>query len=319
METSTYVETQSEYQRSNDDLRAFLKRPSVKEVLSPKCVNAIRKLQDNLETKEYKLAGYHRHSIKDCMDACTTSPVEANNNTVKHGPMRINSRFDIDRSVFKLMSGVNIRLRNRRNSALRQLGLTNKASCAPSKDYTTRRGQALIDRNHDRSRYVKRAQLGQEEWLAWQFFHLDSEDVDFEDAFLLPRFYRVRRQKLREIEDGKMFLHCDCDGRTREGVPCECFFGISRDANIPDRSQIDMAMIDVRHTKVFHAKYGDPGQVGTDIYDAQTQCFKYEGMGTRIPTEFAEEIVGDADADYPILGKNTSEEELEEALWVLDR
>ena len=165
-------------------------------VLSNDCKNAIIALQESLKTKEYKLAGYVRHAIKDCMDACTTSPVESNNNTVKHGPSFVNARMNLDNSICKLTNGVNLRLNRRRHAAEREMNKTNKASCAPTKDYTTKRGQALIDRNHDNRVKVRWAQVGPEEWIAWQFERIDNLLVTDDMA-----------SALEMIHTHDMFLH----------------------------------------------------------------------------------------------------------------
>ena len=96
---STDVESKEEYERSQADLTKFLKRSDTTEMIGEDCVNAVLDLQNTLRTKEYKLAGYRRNEIKCGMDACTTSPVESNNNAIKHGPSGINSKMNLSKSV----------------------------------------------------------------------------------------------------------------------------------------------------------------------------------------------------------------------------
>jgi len=72
-------------------LSQFIYLPEVVGVLGEDCINVVISLQENLRSKEAKLAGYMRTDIKNCMDACTTSPVEGNNRVIKHGPLFINS------------------------------------------------------------------------------------------------------------------------------------------------------------------------------------------------------------------------------------
>lgn len=124
---------------------------------------------------------------------------------------------------------------------------------------------------------------------------------------------------MKEIECGKKFVHCQCEGRSREGVPCECFFAISDNGVIANDDAIDMGMIDVRYWKLFNAKYGEDSKVGEALYDAQSQCFKYEGMGTEISEKFADLLAGTEDDEYPKLSPYTSQEEFEEAMFVLNR
>ena len=134
---------------SHEELSQFIYLPEVVGVLGEDCINAVISLQENLRSKESKLAGYMRTDIKSCMDACTTSPVDGNNRVIKHGPSFINSRMNLDKTMARLMKGVNNRLQRRRNRARRELNETNNASCAPTKDFVIRKGQALIDRNYD--------------------------------------------------------------------------------------------------------------------------------------------------------------------------
>ena len=73
------TETKEEYDRSHDELDKFVEMNETKAVLSIDCINAIKSLQKKLRSKEYKLAFYRRFSIKNCLDAMTTSSVEGNN------------------------------------------------------------------------------------------------------------------------------------------------------------------------------------------------------------------------------------------------
>ena len=60
---------------------------------------AIVELQMNLQTKESKLAGYHWKDLKDTMEACTTSPVESMNCSLKHKSSKVNSTLNLDTSL----------------------------------------------------------------------------------------------------------------------------------------------------------------------------------------------------------------------------
>ena len=74
-------------------------------------------------------------------------------------------------------------------------------------------------------------------------------------------------------------------------------------------------MIDVCYWKLFNAKYADNDDIGAALYDAQIQCFKYEGMGTHVTERFADKLAGDEDDVYPKLSKYTSQEEFDEAMF----
>ena len=98
--------------------------------------------------------------IKDCLDAMTTSPVEGNNRVVKHGTSKISSTMNLDKAAKKLLTGINTRLRLRRNKAKRELTKTNKSSRAPTKEYLILKGQGLIDRHYAAQSKVGAARRG---------------------------------------------------------------------------------------------------------------------------------------------------------------
>ena len=68
--------------------------------------------------------------MKYCMDGCTTSPVESNNNTIKHGAFKINSNMNLDKTAQRLLDGINTRLQRQKNKALREVNSVNRASRA---------------------------------------------------------------------------------------------------------------------------------------------------------------------------------------------
>lgn len=133
MSTSTQVEDKMEYDESMDDLEKFVTLPQITKVLSKECINAILDLAGSLRSKEHKLAGYLRQDIKDCLDACTTSPVESNNNAIKHGPNFVNSKMNLDKTVLRLLTGIQERLRKRLDEAEMELHKTNYSSRCPMK------------------------------------------------------------------------------------------------------------------------------------------------------------------------------------------
>ena len=73
------TENKLEYNTSQNLLTNFLLKDDNQKALTSNCLNAVHKLKENLASKEDKFAGYVRHTIKNCMDAMTTSPVESHN------------------------------------------------------------------------------------------------------------------------------------------------------------------------------------------------------------------------------------------------
>ena len=315
----TDCETKQEYDRSHTELTKFLQREHVQGALSQECIAAVTSLQDNLKTKEYKLAGYIRMDRMNCMDACTTSPVEGNNNAIKHGPSRLNSNLNIDNMTKKLVDGIQDRLRKRINGAIREMNKSNKASRAPTKEYLIRKGQGLVDRHYDERRFYKTVQLAPTKWIAWNFNNVDPDDLNNEMEIYLPRFVRVRELNVSKLDCGKNFVSCTCGMRTRAGVPCSCFFAISDNDYIEEEDIVDVGMVDARYLKTFNAHYGEDTKLGAMLYDAQEQCFEYEGEGIQISDEFMCQLVGNDEEQYPKMGKNTSEEEFKEAMYVMER
>ena len=79
--------------------------------LKKRCINRMYKLQQSLLTKEYKLTSYIQMDIRNCMDACTTSPVESNNNTIKYGALGTHANMNLDKSTQRMIDEFNGRLR----------------------------------------------------------------------------------------------------------------------------------------------------------------------------------------------------------------
>ena len=149
MQQSMECETKAEYDASYHLLITFLDKPKTLDDLGVKCINAIKSLQENLRSKEYKLANHFRMDIRNCMDACTTSPVESANNSLKHGPRKVNSNMNIDRATKQMLNGIDSRLERRRNSANRAMNRSSYASRAPTSNHVIKKGQGLIDREFD--------------------------------------------------------------------------------------------------------------------------------------------------------------------------
>lgn len=273
------------------------------------------------------MAGYQRMDRKCCMDACTTSPAESMNNTIKHHSSKTNSRMNLDTSMRKIITGITNRLKRRHNQADREMSKKNNASRAPTKDYIIAKGQRLADRNFDASIDSKSAQLGVASWIVWDFDLVKVEDLNEKECLkdlklAIPRFLRVRELGVTEQIDGNIFIPCACHERTKIGVPCKCFWRIARNANISQEEIMDVGMFDIRWLKIFNAKYGhddDDYELAEILYDAQSECFASEGKGTQISEKYLDQLLGDPESEYPILGPGTSQEDLDEALWVMQR
>ena len=319
MQMSTDCETKEEYDRSHADLKVFLSLKETRDALSDACINAMIKLQDNLRSKEYKLAGYLRLHIPNTMDAVTTSPVESNNNSVKHGPSQINATMNLDTATKKLLNGINTRFERRRQKADREVSRTNLASRAITNPYVIRKGQGLIDRNYDNRLHCKSARLAENHWISWNWWTNDNDKIVSPVELYLPKFMRVRQLNVVN-DDDDFFVKCICGVRDRVGVPCECFFSIADNGSIGSEEIIDIGMIEARYLKLYNAHYGERNDMGKTVYQAQEQCVRQQGKGVKVSTVFADKLLHEIpNKTYPILGKNTTDDDLREAMYVMSR
>ena len=124
---------------------------------------------------------------------------------------------------------------------------------------------------------------------------------------------------MTKTDDGKYFVQCSCNGRTNEGVPCTCFFNIADNGLMSPDELIDLSMIDVRYLKTFNSNYGDESDLGEKLYEAQAQCFKYEGLGVHVSEKFVMKLMGAPSDNYPKLCPGTTSEDYEEAYFVYSR
>jgi hypothetical protein len=106
---STYVETKKEYDKSYKLLNEFLNRPRTINDLTKECIKAIRLFQDHIRTRENKLGNHMRMDIRNCNEACTSSPAESMNSTFKGGTSKVNSNMNLDTSTQHITKGINTR------------------------------------------------------------------------------------------------------------------------------------------------------------------------------------------------------------------
>ena len=286
----------------------------------------------SLRSKESKLAGYIRKDIKCSMDASTTSPSESQNNFTKHHDKSVNSKMNISKSLPTLLSKNDRRMKRNNDNAMRELASNNLSSCAPTKTYLNKKGQGLADRYFDISVSYKSARVGPKKFLVWNFDLVkepeQGEQLDVLDPiFAQPLWCRVNELELVVRSCGALFMKCSCGVRSRIGVPCACFWKCARDSEIPNESIMDVGMFDVRWMKIYRTHYdctsenGDHTSIAEKLFQAQELSFNYEGCGTHISTEFGNKLlsVHTENTVYPILGKDTSQEDLNDALWVQNR
>ena len=159
-------ETQLKFLRSRELLIKFLSLPKTKKDIGQKAINATVGLLNSIYGKESKFAGYVRLAVKNCMNAMTTSPVEGHNSVIKKC-IGLSRQLSLDAALSRLINYSMERLQERRRQATREKSQTNYASSPPTKYHLIRKGQALVDRNHDDRRCNKSAQISPRKWLVW--------------------------------------------------------------------------------------------------------------------------------------------------------
>ena len=79
-------------------LRFFEDRDTVR-ALGREAVTTVFQLKRTLRAKEYKLAGYVRHGMKNHMHVMTTSPTEGQNVNLRHGPDQMGQKYQTHKAL----------------------------------------------------------------------------------------------------------------------------------------------------------------------------------------------------------------------------
>ena len=161
------------------------------------------------------------------------------------------------------------------------------------------------------------AKIAKNRWMVWNCNAIDHIEVPDPLMLHLPRFVRVRQLHLTSNSAGKHFVKCTCEGRTREGVPCSCFFRISDNAGVNSEDIVDLGMVDARYLRMYNSCYGEDSPNGALMYTAQRECFENERMGTLVSENTMHKLVHDDDAEYPIMGISMTEKDFDEAKYVM--
>ena len=90
-----------------------------------------------------------------------------------------------------------------------------------------------------------------------------------------------------------------------------CFL-TSDDTGITPEKIVDIRKINVCYIlyKLSNSRYGEDSNVGKLMYDAQQRDFENGGNDTMIGDGAARMLIGSSDANYPILGKDMTTDDL---------
>ena len=190
------------------------------------------------------------------------------------------------------------------------MGQNNRASRAPTKYDIRRKTQLLMDIEYDRREYQQYTQIGEEEWISWNFYVRDDMTIMFPWTYK-ALYHHVRTLTIKR-KDEKLFVHCDCLKHKSEGVPCRCFYGLF--------GTMATYMVNIQHLKAYSPHYGYQDKLGDKLIDAQSKQDNYEGYGVPITEELLKQVTAlNADKQFPYLFNGTSYQDYEEAQFVLRR
>ena len=283
-------------------------------------VAAVFALKRTLRDKEPKLAGYVRHGVKNHMGAMTTSPTEGQNVHIRHGQDKIGVKYQAHKAMRRLLNRIQRNLSLRQQRAHAELARNTLFSNAWTRDYLIRKGQALLDRNHAKRLHIKSARLAGDEFIMWNFDIGDWLDLPHPLYQVIPNFLRICKIKLVTENSGANYSKCTCGEREGVGVPCTGFFKMCDDAGVANNEMVHPCMVDVRYLKLYHTHYGAKNELGALMLKGQKYSFSNERKGTGLPKELMHLLLSStAGTNYPALGKHTSNADLLEASFVLDR
>ena len=127
----------------------------------------------------------------------------------------------------------------------------------------------------------------------------------------------VRQLHLTTTMAGQHFVQCTCQGCKREGVPCSCFFWVSDDAWVMRVEIVGLGMVDARYLRMYNSCYNEDSPNGKLMHKAQREYLENENMGTMVSGSTLEKLIGDDDAEYPILGRGATAQDFNEARYVM--
>ena len=255
------------------------------------------------------------------MLAMTTSPVEGQNKHLRHGEDSVGVKYQTNRSLLRIITRVQRNFRARKARAYDELARNCVFSNAWTGTFRIRKGQALVDCFHSQRRVLKSARLSRYVYITWNF---DIDDwLDHPDPLYvhLPIMLRVEELNVSSTTTPGSFVKCTCGGREGIGIPCSCFFRIGDNAGLSSQEIIHPQMVDIRYWKLFHTHYETNTDIGRLLQRAQAEAFANENKGIPVTQsvieKLREEITGAS--SYPLLGPNTTQIDLDEAMFVRSR
>ena len=324
---STDCETKAEYDASYQLLMNFLSMDQTVDDLGKECIEAVTKLQLSLRAKESKIGNHFRMDIRNCMDACTTSPVESANNSLKHGKYGVSSNMNMNKSVKRMLDGCNDRLARKRHKAQRDMNKKPLWSLTETGQVLIKKAEGLLIAEFDARHNLKSVQTGPTSFITWNFdSYIEDGDEKIESSVMqayLPHFVRVRKLTIEDI-NGQTFVKCSCMKWKRLGNVCRCFARIVDNGKVSESLMVSPGMVDIRQWKMYAAHYGDtnengePTELAKRLFEAQALCVKNEDNGIPISKSLRDMIVGSPEDVYPKLGPDTTKDDYEEMIEVDD-
>ena len=250
-----YIESSQEFDISLKYFTIYLE--SIQSIIGQFCVEQIIELKTKMIGKKEFLFHHHFLTITN-FDYLGDSFIEALNQSIKRGPIAVNSRMDMSNSAFTQLKGTTVKSMKRNLDGAKYINTKNLWSQSRTSSYLTPYAEGIMCDIFDRKSQYINIRSGPMQWMV---VHKESLNICIEkqwnskDINKKIRFTRVR--KVTIDKDG--FMNCSCHFPSRWLLPC------SHICHIIDKVEyLTPELIHIRWWKHFNYLYKNP-KTNTDF------------------------------------------------------
>ena len=244
-----YIESSQEFDLS---LKYFTKYLNSKtSIIGQFCVEQIIDLKTKMIGKKEYL--FHHHFLTTTnFDFLGDSFIEALNQSIKRGPISVNSRMDMSNSAFTQLKATTVTSMKRNLDVAKYINTTNLWSKSQTSSYLTPYAEGIICDIFDRKGQYINLRCAEMEWLVIHKKSLNNctentWNSDKVDTHI--KFTRVRKVYI----DKEGFMNCSCHFPSRWLLPC-CHI-----CNVIDEvTYLTPDLIHIRWWKHFNYLYKNP-------------------------------------------------------------
>jgi hypothetical protein len=244
-----YVESTHEFELSLKYFSIFLETKTC--VIGQFCTEQIVDLKTKMIGKKEHL--FHHFFLTTInFDFLGDSFIEALNQSIKKGPISVNSRMDMSKSAFTQLKATTVTSMKRSLDSAKYINTKNLWSQSKTSSYLTPYAEGIMCNIFDRKSQYITIRCNKKEWFV---VHRDSLNESIEnkwsskDVNTYIRFTRVRKVTI----DNEGFMNCSCKFHSRWLLPCThiCCVLDNIDYLTPD-------LIHIRWWKHFNYLYKNP-------------------------------------------------------------